>query len=394
LETAHRRFPVFILVSIFFGVANVSLVGATETSEEEQEIDPSLGVVIEAQGTLDASVLSAVTREARSTLVRLDYRIASQQATYEAIGRLENVKRTGGRYRDGELLRLGESMGAGLVVFPRVVGQFEGKILVETVVARTEKGMVWRCARSLSPDRPIPKAAVEALHACLLQLLTTERPEESEDDDEEDDEEKDKEKEKLVLSKERYLGISGAIIPWGVQTIHFYYTDEEGVAKHWTPDIDYGLSGNIGLFFERRMLSWMAVGVMGEYFMLWGEGAKKDKENFSAERLAIIGLGMTARILYPGKWIEPYLKLVLGLALCIPPDEEQNHDLLLEAGIGANYQARVGTMLTLPYVGLFAEAGVYYVPWFPSMVIGTVLADSVMAREAGVLFNFGAVFTF
>jgi hypothetical protein len=134
--------------------------------------------------------------------------------------------------------------------------------------------------------------------------------------------------------------------------------------------------------------------------MLWKQGADRTKGGFGDERMSLFDLCATLRVLYPGKWVEPYFKLALGFSIPGPPDAAQNGNVTLDPGFGMTYQIRLGALLTFPYTGFFAEAGFFATPWFPGDGQvrdddgDPVAFDQIQALEAGLLINFGLVTLF
>jgi hypothetical protein len=363
----------------------------------EEPVDRDTAAVLPARGDLSQRTLTDLTSIARSALRDNDYDLASQNQVRSAVRTVKTPAPPTNRYRDQDLFDLGRTLKVDLVVHPRIVSRPGKPVRLAVDSARVSRETVWRCRRELDDDgsgRSRDERALEALEICLDRLLAKKPTKVSWQDIKKKQQPRKKRKKKRDLrwKREHYFGTLGIVIPWGVQKLAIDRGDERIVGY-----IDYEVSGAFGGFYEKRVKRVLAFGVQLEYLMLWKAGAKKTEKAYKDERLGIFNVGATMRVLYPGKWAEPYAKLVLGLSAVSAPDAAQNGDVTLGSGAGPCYELKLGTMITFPYVGLFIEAGFGVTTWFPgdSVVLNEdqepVSYDEITGVEGEVLLGFGLV---
>jgi hypothetical protein len=362
----------------------------------EEAVDPFTAAVVPARGPVDSGTLGTLDRVAKRELKRNDYDLASEFRVGDALAAIIGGAAVGKKYTEKQLFAIGEELLVDLVVHPRILARSGKPMLLELVSVRVSRELVWRCRRPLEVSEESGTLAAEAekqVEFCIDQLLSPE-PEAYE-------------WRKLIKRKvhrrkiertwrkKHYLGFVGSMVPWGTQKLAIDRADERLIGY-----INYGPSGGVGLFYENRFAPAVTAGVQVEYLMLWKHDATRTKANFGYERMSLFNLGATLRLLYPGKWVEPYTKIVLGISIPGPPDEPQNGTALLKPGFGTNYQLRLGTMFTFPLAGFFIEAGFFVTPWFPGDAVvrdqdgDPISYDEITAVEAGVLLNFGLVSAF
>jgi len=390
----------FALAACYGGAAWAEDEVDGETTVEvtvEGGVDPSTGAVVPARGPVGAGSLQEIDRVTKRELRHHDYDLASEFRVGDALSSTAAGVSAGGRYSEDQLFAIGEALQVDLVVHPRVIARSGKPLMLELVSVRVSREVVWRCRRPLESDQESVSLndVIEAqLEFCVDQLFSPE-PEAYEW--------RKLVKRKIARKKiertwrkRHYLGFYGSFIPWGVQKLAIERGDDRLIGY-----IDYASSGGVGLFYEKRVVPAVAAGVQAEYLMLWKDDASHAKASFGYERMSLFNMGATFRLLYPGTWVEPYTKVVIGFSIPGPPDEPQNGTALLKPGFGTNYQIRFGTMFTFPLAGFFVEAGFFVTPWFPGddsevrNSDGAVIDyDQMTSVEAGVLLDFGLVSAF
>jgi hypothetical protein len=374
--------------------------GTPEPAAEAAE-PPAKGTasVLRARGSDDQQLLTSLTDRARTVLRNSGYRLAPPQQTRSASEAVQQPTAPTHRFRAKDLKAIGRTLRVELVLHPRIVDKPGQPLRLVVDVARESKKKIWRCRRKITDasGRTPSVIAIEALEICLDRLLSPEPTKMSWEEIKANQQKvlhelQEQKPRELSWKKEHYFGTYGVVIPWGVQKVAI----ERG-ADRFVGYIDYEVSGAFGGFYEKRVQSIVALGIQLEYLMLWKDGAKKTEKAYRDERMGLVNLGATIRLLYPGKWAEPYAKLVLGITFVSPPNAPQNGETELGAGAGPNWELKLGTMITFPYIGIFIEAGFGITPWFPGDSVvrdadGDVITyDQITAVEGEVLLGFGLV---
>ncbi|MCP4605538.1 MAG: hypothetical protein GY847_34290 [Proteobacteria bacterium] len=387
-------FQITILLLTMAELVRSTLGYAADADAPKTVVNPSLAAVVPAEGFFDSTTLHGITEEARGSLDELDYELVNRQAVQTAMVNAGIAARPRPGYTDRELISLGTATGAGLVVYARIIGKSGKKARIRVKIARVRKARIWTCTRRLETDESelsLPEAAKQGFSYCVEQLLarTFKRDEEREQGEVFFEETR----EKIEWPKDWYIGVMGTVIPRAKQKIRFYQYQEGGKVGKSSTYIIYDESGGFGLFFEKRMRSWAAIGLQFDYYMLLKRSMKR-KEAVKDDYFRMINFSGTLRLFYPGKWFEPYLKLELGLLVGSTSWLNISKYAYVESGAGAVYQFRLGTMVTFPYCGVFFDAGLFAAPWFPGIAQSDYVIDAITGLETGLTLNFGLFTTF
>lgn len=386
-----RRFGYALLM-----VLVASMAGPQPAVAEEEATPFTRGIIVPAPRPQYPRAASAMNKRARSTLESLGYQEVPQQQAQEVLARA-NVGNTA-RCLDKTLMAIGRTAGADLVVCPRMVVK-GGKYTVRVRFARVSKKRVWSCERPLDTESGASagSASEDAVAVCMDQLLSSapKRLKEEKKEVEEEKEEKVERPKRKRRPKNHYLGAAGLMVPFGRERFTAYY-GEMRYSKHF----DHDFSGGFSVFYERRKAKWVAFGAQFDFYPLRFEKLEPtlndpvDAKPRKIDRLNLINLGASLRFLYPGEWVEPYLKVSIGLTVAGGRDSELYDQVVIGAGFGANYQLRVGLMATFPYVGAFFEVGMVDVLWFPNVEDSFEEFDSAFMMEIYLTLNLGLVVVF
>jgi hypothetical protein len=356
-------------------------------------------MVLPAIGSVDPGALSMITRAASSAIKSSGLKLS---ATPKMAGTASRAGIGTSRiYSDQDLLDLGELALVEYVVFPMFVQPQGAPPAIRVQISRTTKGRIWSCLRPLnldeSEDSPLKKAE-KATRYCVEQLLSPAKHKKIGETKKRIWPETRPSK-SIEWPKERYIGLTATVIPRVGQERLTLYDGDKKISTH----LHYEISGGVGFFFEKNITSWITFGFQLEYQMLWFEdpsGKTIDTENLedkiedAKEHLGLFDMGMTARFLYPGKWIEPYFKVSLSLGIMVPPEKKIYEWVDLSTGFGTSYQARGGIMLTVPHFAVFIDCGLHAALWFPGVTESEDVYDRVLMSEVALAINTGIAYTF
>ncbi len=368
---------------------------AVALAERGKAVDATArGVVLPAPQSPDPRLEGKMAAKAESLLDSLEYdRVGSE--TVQRVLRRANPRNVQNCF-DKALVAIGRAVKADLVVCPRIVRQ--PRPVVKVTFGRVSKRRVWDCRRPLeTKDGVLDDDYLDAVEFCMDQLLSS-APKTAG---------KARDRKTLVIerkkrerSRKNYLGAAALMVPAGTER----FTAHEG-DKRFSKHLNYDYSWGFGLFYERRSISWVSVGAEFGWLSL---GKKKNKalaeveelyENIPGsyvseiDRLNVFNLDATLRLFYPGRWVEPYLKLGLGFSFGTAREGDLYRDVEVGSGFGANYQVRAGLMAIVSYLGIFAEIGFVDIMSFPGTTAYAVF-DSAMLNEALLAFNVGLAAVF
>ncbi len=382
-----RRFGCCVLL-----VLVSSMAGSQLAFGEEDAAHLTTGIIVPAPRPQYPRAATAMNKKARSTLESLGYREVPLQQAREVLARA-NVRNTA-LCLDKTLMAIGKTAGADLVVCPRMVVK-GGKYTIRVRFARVSKKRVWSCERLLDTEPGVSagKGSEEAVEICMDQLLSS-APKGLKEGKKEVEEEVERQKRKR-RPKKHYLGAAGLMVPFGRERFTAFY-GEYRYSKH----LNHDFSGGFELFYERRKAKWVAFGAQFDFYPLRFEklepmvGDTVVAEPTKIDRLNLFNFGATLRFLYPGEWVEPYLKLSIGLSVAGGRDAVLYDQVVIGTGFGANYQVRAGLMATFPFVGAFFEVGMVDVLWFPNVEDSFEVFDSAFMMEIFLTLNLGLVAVF
>ena len=386
---------VLLLVTAF-----VSIPVGGSLAERKDDIDSAnRGMVLPAPRPPNPQVSSQMSAKASGLLEDLGYDLVTPEAT-KAILRRANPSNVQACV-DKSLIAIGRAVKADLVVCPRMVNQ--PRPMVRVTFARVSKRRVWDCLRPVSSkDGLTDDDYVQAVEFCMDQLLSSDPKTGG----------KARAKKKIIVatkrarSRKNHLGAAALLVPAGMEKFIGNFEGNQRLIRHFKYDFSWGA----GVFYERRNLSWVSVGVAFDWYSL-GKKKKKasetDGESEAAvsdntpgqylpgdlDRLNIFNLGATLRLFYPGRWVEPYLKIGIGVSVGTDRDGDLFTQVDTGAGAGANYQVRAGLMAIVSYLGIFVELGYVDILWFPNTEAWVVF-DSAIHNEALLALNLGLAAVF